>query len=79
MADPSAKNGPACPQVILDLVERFDEHRDAYTDQTYKETRVRREFIDPFFTALGWDVANKAGHAEAYKEEEIPIVEDATE
>jgi len=29
---------------------------------------VRREFIDPFFEALGWDVTNKAGYAEAYKD-----------
>ena len=26
------------------------------------------EFINPFFEALGWDVTNKAGHAEAYKD-----------
>ena len=29
---------------------------------------MRREFIDPFFTALGWDVDNRAGYAEAYKD-----------
>lgn len=29
---------------------------------------MRREFIDPFFEALGWDVANKQGYAEAYKD-----------
>ena len=52
----------------MKLVERFHEHLDAYKQQAYKETQVRREFIDPFFTALGWDVANKTGHAEAYKD-----------
>jgi len=29
---------------------------------------VRREFIDPMFAALGWDVDNRAGYAEAYKD-----------
>jgi len=29
---------------------------------------VRREFIDPFFKALGWDIDNERGYAAAYKE-----------
>ncbi len=32
------------------------------------ETQVRIEFIDPFFEAMGWDVGNKQGHAEQYKD-----------
>jgi len=50
------------------LVERFDDNIDAYRNASYNETQVRREFIDPFFEALGWDVANKAGYAEQYKD-----------
>lgn len=53
------------PGIISDLVERFDRNREAYKSQGYNETQLRREFLDPFFEALGWDVANKAGHAEA--------------
>ena len=34
----------------------------------YNETQLRREFLDPFFEALGWDVYNRKGYAEAYKE-----------
>ena len=56
------------PQTILELVQRFDEHRQAYTSPQYNETQVRREFIDPFFKALGWDVDNTRGYAEQYKE-----------
>ncbi len=68
MADcPAAKSQP-CPRSILDLIERFDLHADTYRQQTYNETQVRREFIDPFFKALGWDVDNESGHAEAYKD-----------
>jgi hypothetical protein len=61
-------NSAKCPQLVCDLVARFGQHVEAYTQQTYNETQVRREFIDPFFKALGWDVDNVAGHAEAYKD-----------
>ena len=55
------------PQIILDLIARFENNSESYRSAAYNETQLRREFIDPFFDALGWDVANKAGHAEAYK------------
>ncbi|MEA1885073.1 MAG: N-6 DNA methylase, partial [Thermotogota bacterium] len=35
---------------------------------SYNETQVRLEFINPFFEELGWDITNKQGNAEAYKE-----------
>jgi len=54
------------PQPVHDLVARFQENLDAYRSQRYNEAQVRAEFIDPFFQALGWDVHNRAGHAEAY-------------
>jgi type I restriction-modification system DNA methylase subunit len=50
------------------LVERFERNIEAYRSPAYNETQLRREFIDPFFEALGWDVANKAGYAEQYKD-----------
>ena len=53
---------------ISDLVERFERNIEAYRSPAYNETQLRREFIDPFFEALGWDVANKAGYAEQYKD-----------
>jgi predicted type IV restriction endonuclease len=56
------------PQIILDLIERFERNSDAYKSGAYNETQVRREFIDPFFEALGWDVNNVSGNAEAYKD-----------
>ncbi len=58
----------AAPQIILELIERFDRNIEAYESGKYNETQVRREFIDPFFEALGWDVDNKAGNAETYKD-----------
>ena len=56
------------PAQVLDLVERFARNLDTYKRAEYKEAHVRVEFIDPFFEALGWDVRNVAGYAEAYKD-----------
>lgn len=58
----------AAPEEILQLVEQFDGHRRAYESGRYKETQLRHEFIDKFFIALGWDVNNERGYAEAYKD-----------
>jgi hypothetical protein len=55
-------------QKVTELVDRFRYNLDVYKKSTYNETQVRREFIDPFFEALGWDVSNKQGYAEQYKE-----------
>jgi type I restriction-modification system DNA methylase subunit len=57
-----------CPDEILHLVERFTLNLEAYRSGKYNETQLRREFLDPFFSALGWDVENKQGYAEAYKD-----------
>lgn len=53
---------------ISELVERFDDQYQSYKDINYNETQTRRDFIDPFFKALGWDIDNEQGHAEAYRE-----------
>jgi len=53
---------------VLELVERFRRNLDVYKRPEYKEARLRAEFVDPFFEALGWDVRNTAGLAEQYKD-----------
>jgi hypothetical protein len=58
----------AAPKEIVDLVERFENNLASYKSGHYNETQVRREFVDPFFKALGWDVDNEQGFAEAYKD-----------
>ena len=47
------------PAVVEELVERFESHREAYRSGKYNETQLRRDFLDPFFKALGWDVHNE--------------------
>lgn len=56
------------PSRLLDLIDTFGRNLDSYLDPDYKETELRREFLDPLFTALGWDMDNAAGYAEAYKD-----------
>lgn len=53
---------------IKQLVDRFNEQLPYYKKSEYNETQTRREFIDPFFKALGWDIDNEQGLAEAYKD-----------
>jgi type I restriction-modification system DNA methylase subunit len=58
----------AVPPIVSKLVETFDRNIDNFKSQTYNETQVRQQFINPFFEALGWDMQNKAGIALAYSD-----------
>jgi hypothetical protein len=56
------------PENVRQLVQRFENNLESYRSGKYNETQLRREFLDPFFEALGWDVFNKGGYAETYKD-----------
>lgn len=56
------------PNIVKQLVDRFQRNIDEYKSDQYKEAHIRQEFLDPFFEALGWDVQNTKGWSEAYKE-----------
>ncbi len=58
----------AVPDRIHELIERFKFNEASYRSNIYNETQLRREFLDPFFEELGWDVLNRQGYAEAYKD-----------
>src|SRR6266566_4564168 len=58
----------AAPHSVLELIERYNRNRTAYRSEQYNEAQPRVEFLNPFFQALGWDVTNKHGYAEAYKD-----------
>lgn len=64
------------PEIIHQLVQKFDENREAYRSGKYNEARLRQEFLDKFFEALGWDVYNKAGVAPEYSD---VVIEDSLE
>lgn len=53
---------------ISELVKRFSDQYDVYSKGDYNETKTKKDFIDPFFKALGWDIDNTQGLAEAYRD-----------
>ncbi|MGZ5447912.1 MAG: Eco57I restriction-modification methylase domain-containing protein [Thermoanaerobaculia bacterium] len=55
---------------IGELVRRFRDSEDLFSSvqSGYNEESTRNEFIGPFFEAFGWDVTNKTGAAEQYKD-----------
>src|SRR4030066_1270805 len=58
----------SAPDDIKRLVETFSRTIDSFKAGGINETQLRREYLDPFFTSLGWDVENRQGYAEAYKD-----------
>lgn len=43
-------------KAVSKLANSFKENIEYYKKAEYHEAEVRKDFIDPFFTALGWDV-----------------------
>lgn len=41
---------------VCELVKDFKENEERYLSPQYQEAEVRRDFVDKFFEALGWDV-----------------------
>ncbi|MCR4315253.1 MAG: Eco57I restriction-modification methylase domain-containing protein [Planctomycetes bacterium] len=57
------------PPAELDiLIQRFSDNQHDYRSGSYNETELRREFLDPLFELIGWDVNNRKGYAQPYKE-----------
>ena len=72
---PDGKNDKSvAPKSILSLVERFELYKESYRSGQYNEAQLRHDFLDPFWEILGWDIHNKQGFAEAYRD---VIYEDA--
>src|SRR5438552_14805765 len=53
---------------VTQLVEIFSENEQRYTSPGYSEAQARLDFIDKFWTALGWDV-NHEDQLDPYKQE----------
>ncbi|MDR3109012.1 MAG: N-6 DNA methylase, partial [Planctomycetaceae bacterium] len=58
----------AARQKIAELVEKYRSQIGTYENAHYDEANTRRDFLDDLFTALGWDIGNKKGLAESYRE-----------
>jgi len=59
------------PEIIHQLVARFEENRDAYRSGKYNEAQLRQDFLDQFFEALGWDIYNRNGYSPEYRDVKI--------
>src|SRR3990172_2328761 len=56
------------PDSILRLAEKFHDQLDYFRAPNYNETLLRRDFLDPFLEALGWDTQNRASLVEFNRE-----------
>ena len=56
---------------LASLVDRFSRNLPQYKGPEYNEARLRDDFLNPLFSALGWDVSNRAGLIQSKREVEI--------
>jgi predicted type IV restriction endonuclease len=56
------------PDSVIKLCATFADHRDHFRSGNYNEAQLRKEFLDPFFAALGWDMDNASGLAPHYRD-----------
>jgi len=53
---------------VKTLIDNFSAQYTVYRDGAYNETQLRRDFLDGFIAALGWDVNNASGSHETFRE-----------
>ena len=58
----------SAPESVIKLCETFAEHREHFRSGNYNEFQLRKQFLDPLFEALGWDMANSQGLAPQYRD-----------
>jgi hypothetical protein len=56
------------PDALKRLIDRFNQQSDQIRSPDYNETLIRVDFINPLMTELGWDIENRQGFAERYRE-----------
>jgi hypothetical protein len=58
----------AAPESVKRLIDTFGSNLDFYKSDQYNEAQLRKEFLDPLFKELGWDMDNAAGFAPQYRD-----------
>lgn len=58
---------------LQNLVKKFDSDINYYLSNKYNESQLRTDFLDEFFTILGWDITNKK--AASTNEREVLVEE----
>lgn len=56
------------PKELKELVARYGANRHDFRKNTFNETQARIELIDPLFNLIGWDMANRKGYSDEYRE-----------
>lgn len=64
----NSKNKEEAYNGIKELVEKFKSNYKQFHSSEYNETLTRQDFINPFFEYLGWDISNKEGLSQTYRE-----------
>lgn len=64
----NSKNKEEAYNGIKELVEKFKSNYKQFHSSEYNETLTRQDFINPFFEYLGWDISNKQGYSQIYRE-----------
>ena len=64
----NSKNTEEAYNGIKELVEKFKSNYKQFHSSDYNETLTRQDFINPFFEYLGWDISNKEGLSQTYRD-----------
>ncbi|MGH7691192.1 MAG: Eco57I restriction-modification methylase domain-containing protein [Candidatus Dormibacteria bacterium] len=59
---------PAVQRRLRALIASFERNQADCLSPQYRETQLRREFLDPCFRLLGWDIDNEAGLSAARRD-----------
>lgn len=63
----------SAPATVKGLIQEFAQHIHELKSPLYDEAKVRRDFVDPFWEALGWDVHNQQRRSEVVFEDRVNI------
>ena len=56
------------PDSVARLIENFVANHSEYHKGHYNETQTRIDYVNPLFSALGWDINNQKGLSELHRE-----------
>jgi hypothetical protein len=65
--------GANAPDSVKRLVDHFDQDRKVFLSGDHKEEQLRAEFLNPFFTALGWDTDHSLDTVRARNRGSVPL------
>ena len=68
---PNAASFESFEKELRRLVGKFEQGINEFKNPRYLEAQVRDDFLNPFFSALGWDLQNNAGLIQKHREVEI--------